>query len=199
MKKIAIIINGAGGVGKDTLCDIAAKYFKVTNVSSITPIKEIARNHGWNGEKDARSRKFLSDLKRVFIDYNNLPTNYLYEQYKSFMDSDSEVYFAHIREGEEIDKLHKHEYSDTWSADETHHWKECTAEGCPEDEKKTDYGEHVYQKGACRVCDALEPGYVEALPKTGDHSGLFGWMALCAMCLSAAAFMLGRMRRKGTN
>ena len=105
MKKIAIIINGAGGVGKDTLCDIAARYFKVTNVSSITPIKEIAANYGWNGEKDSRSRKFLSDLKRVFIDYNDLPTNYLYEQYKSFMDSDSEVYFAHIREGKEIDKL----------------------------------------------------------------------------------------------
>ena len=105
MKKIAIIINGAGGVGKDTLCAIAAKYFKVINVSSITPIKEIAANYGWNGEKDARSRKFLSDLKRVFIDYNDLPTNYLYEQYKVFADSDNEVYFAHIREGEEIDKL----------------------------------------------------------------------------------------------
>lgn len=105
MKKIAIIINGAGGVGKDTLCDIAARYFKVINVSSITPIKEIASNYGWNGEKDARSRKFLSDLKRVFIDYNDLPTKYLYEQYKAFMESDNEVYFAHIREGEEIEKL----------------------------------------------------------------------------------------------
>lgn len=107
MKKIAIIINGAGGVGKDTLCDIAARYFKVINVSSITPIKEIASNYGWNGEKDARSRKFLSDLKRVFIDYNDLPTTYLYEQYKAFLDSDNEVYFAHIREGVEIDKLKK--------------------------------------------------------------------------------------------
>ncbi|MBE6949510.1 MAG: hypothetical protein E7456_06655 [Ruminococcaceae bacterium] len=105
MKKIAIIINGAGGVGKDTLCDIAARHFKVVNVSSITPIKEIAANYGWNGEKNAKSRKFLSDLKRVFIDYNDLPTNYLYEQYKAFVDSDNEVYFAHIREGEEIDKL----------------------------------------------------------------------------------------------
>ena len=41
----------------------------------------------------------------MFIDYNDLPTNYLYEQYKAFVDSDNEVYFAHIREGEEIDKL----------------------------------------------------------------------------------------------
>ena len=25
MKKIVLVINGAGGVGKDTLCDMAAK------------------------------------------------------------------------------------------------------------------------------------------------------------------------------
>lgn len=105
MKKIAIIINGAGGVGKDTLCNFAAKSFKTVNVSAITPIKNIAREHGWNGEKDAKSRKFLSDLKCAFVEYNNLPTSYLYEQYKAFMTGDAEVFFAHIREGSEIDKL----------------------------------------------------------------------------------------------
>lgn len=36
MKKIVIIINGNGGVGKDTLCDFAAEKYKVTNVSAIT-------------------------------------------------------------------------------------------------------------------------------------------------------------------
>ena len=40
MKKTVIVINGAGGVGKDTLCEFAEKHFKVMNVSSITPIKE---------------------------------------------------------------------------------------------------------------------------------------------------------------
>ena len=47
MEKIVIIINGRGGVGKDTLCDLAAKYFKVEKISAITPIKEIAQNYGW--------------------------------------------------------------------------------------------------------------------------------------------------------
>ena len=28
MEKIVIIINGRGGVGKDTLCDLAAKYLQ---------------------------------------------------------------------------------------------------------------------------------------------------------------------------
>ena len=46
MKKLAIVINGAGGVGKDTLCDFAAKHYKTLNVSTITPIKEIAADYG---------------------------------------------------------------------------------------------------------------------------------------------------------
>ena len=32
MNKAVIIINGAGGVGKDTICDLAAKHFKVRNI-----------------------------------------------------------------------------------------------------------------------------------------------------------------------
>lgn len=105
MDKVVIIINGRGGVGKDTLCEIAAKYFRVKNISSITPIKEIAGNYGWNGEKDSRSRKFLSDLKRAFIEYNDLPTQYLYEQYQIFLKDENQILFVHIREKEEIEKL----------------------------------------------------------------------------------------------
>ena len=63
MNKVVIVINGAGGVGKDTLCELASLHFKVFNVSSITPIKEIASMCGWSGAKDDKSRKFLSDLK----------------------------------------------------------------------------------------------------------------------------------------
>lgn len=105
MKKVVIIINGNGGVGKDTLCDLAAEAFKVTNISSITPIKDIAAKYGWKGEKDARSRKFLADLKKVFTEYNDLPTRYLVEEYRKFLDSASQILFVHIREGEEIDKF----------------------------------------------------------------------------------------------
>lgn len=102
-KKLTVVINGRGGVGKDTLCDFAAEAYRVRNVSSITPIKEIARTHGWNGEKDLRSRKFLSDLKRVFTEYNDLPTTYLLDEQKAFLESaDEQILFVHIREGEQI-------------------------------------------------------------------------------------------------
>lgn len=103
MDKIVVIINGKGGAGKDTLCEAAAKHYRVKNVSSIDPIKAIAAQHGWNGEKDDKARKFLSDLKRAFTEYNDLPNHWLEEQASEFAAGDDEVLFVHIREGSQID------------------------------------------------------------------------------------------------
>jgi polyphosphate kinase 2 (PPK2 family) len=105
MVKVVIIINGAGGAGKDTLCEYVSAHLNSVNVSSITPIKDIAGSYGWNGEKDEASRKFLSDLKRTFIDFNNLPTEYLLTEYADFMNGPAVVFFAHVREPSEIDKF----------------------------------------------------------------------------------------------
>ena len=105
MKKTVLVINGAGGVGKDTLCAMAAEKFRVENISSITPIKEIAKLCGWNGAKDDKSRKFLADLKKISVEYNDFPTAWAAEQYRNFMLSDKEIMFVHIREPEEIKKF----------------------------------------------------------------------------------------------
>ena len=105
MKKVAIVINGAGGVGKDTLCELAAKHFKVKNISSITPIKEVAALCGWDGTKDNKARKFLSDLKNLCVEYNNYPTLWAKGRYDEFLVSDDEIMFVHIREAEEIKKF----------------------------------------------------------------------------------------------
>lgn len=104
-KKLVIVINGAGGVGKDTLCNALTADFSVTNISAITPIKDIATQYGWRGEKDDRSRRFLAELKRVFADYNDLPTRYLVEQYQRFAESDAEILCVHIRESDQIAKF----------------------------------------------------------------------------------------------
>ncbi len=105
MSKIALVINGRGGVGKDTLCDLAAKYFKVYNISSVDPIKEIARMCGWDGRKDDKSRRFLSDLKALTVAYNNYPTVWAKERYLGFLESEYDIMFLHIREPEEIAKF----------------------------------------------------------------------------------------------
>lgn len=104
-KKIIIIINGKGASGKDTICKIVGKYYYVKVISEISPIKEIAKLAGWNGEKDDKSRKMLADLKAVFVSYNNLPYNYAMQEIQKFSDSQSEILFIHVREKEEILKI----------------------------------------------------------------------------------------------
>lgn len=105
MEKLVIVINGMGGVGKDTLCDFAAERFSVKNISSITPIKNIATECGWDGRKDDKSRKFLSDLKRLCVEYNDYPTRWAYAEYEKFLATDEQIMFVHIREPEEIEKF----------------------------------------------------------------------------------------------
>ena len=107
MKKLVMVINGAGGVGKDTLCDFASAHFSVMNISSITPIKEIAAMCGWNGEKSDKARKFLSDLKALSIEFNDYPTVWATAKYEEFLASENEIMFVHIREPEEIAKFVK--------------------------------------------------------------------------------------------
>ena len=105
MKKVVIVINGSGGVGKDTLCHMAEKEYRVKNISSITPIKELAATCGWKGEKTDRARRFLSDLKLLTVRYNDFPTNWVIGEYEKFLRSDEEIMFVHIREGAEIRKF----------------------------------------------------------------------------------------------
>lgn len=103
--KLVVVINGAGGVGKDTLCEFAQVKYKVMNISSVDLIKKAAKILGWDGKKENIDRKFLSDLKKLSKEYNDNPTEYLVQQYKVFLESNNEILFFHIREAEEIDHL----------------------------------------------------------------------------------------------
>lgn len=106
MKEI-IIINGSGGVGKDTFVEFCQKYCKVKNISSVDKVKEAARVlTGWDGTKDEKSRKLLVDLKQLGIEYNDAPFKYIVESAKEFRESeDEELMFVHIREISEIEKV----------------------------------------------------------------------------------------------
>lgn len=103
MNKIVVVINGKAEVGKDTLCDVIIKHYKAKKISAITPILKIAYENGWDGRKDNKSRKFLSDLKRTFIDFNDLPNTYLVKEQKEFLCSNDDILFVHIRESDQID------------------------------------------------------------------------------------------------
>jgi len=94
LTKQVFIINGSGGVGKDTVCSAAAQSWKVQNISSITPILQVAKAAGWDGTKTPAARRFLSQLKADCTEFNDLPFRYCTEQL-----------FVHIREPEEIERF----------------------------------------------------------------------------------------------
>ena len=104
MNKIVIIINGTGGSGKDTIVNILKDYYIIKNVSSIDPIREMASMVGYDiADKSPKSRKFLSDLKRIVTEYNNYPNRYMVNHYLDFYDDDMlQILFFHIREPENI-------------------------------------------------------------------------------------------------
>lgn len=106
-RKAIIIINGKGGVGKDTLINFTWKELgHVSTLSAIDPIKEIAKQYGYKeSEKTDKARKFLSDLKKVFIEWNELPMQYILSGIESFLDGPDNILFIHIREISEIEKL----------------------------------------------------------------------------------------------
>ena len=106
MNKQVIIINGQGGVGKDTICDIVKKHYGTKIVSSIDAIKAIAIYGGWDGKKDLKGRKLLSDIKLAFSEYNNLPFKRMMHEINIFLTfRDEQILFIHVREPEEIKKL----------------------------------------------------------------------------------------------
>ena len=102
MYKHVVIINGSAGVGKDTFVDICNSFCKVMNYSSIDEIKRLAKLIGWDGNKDEKGRKLLSDLKVAMSEYCDLPFQSMKNKYEEFIKSDADILFLHIREPEEI-------------------------------------------------------------------------------------------------
>ena len=105
--KTVIVINGTGGAGKDTVVRVVGNHYSVMNVSSIQPVKDAAIKLGVDPDdfhKD-RTRRLLSDIKKLAIEYNNLPTQYLLGKFSQFMQSDKSIMFVHIREPKEIRKF----------------------------------------------------------------------------------------------
>ena len=109
MNKKVIIINGSGGVGKDTFVEFCSEFANVKNISSVDKVKEAARVLvGWDGTKDDKSRKLLVDLKQLSIDFNDYPVTYIKEETEKFLENEEQdIMFVHIREISEIEKVKK--------------------------------------------------------------------------------------------
>ena len=70
-------------------------------MSSVDEVKKYGTALGWDGKKDAKGRKFLSDLKELSSRYNG-PVKYMSYHVEH---SGADVAFTFIREPEEIKKF----------------------------------------------------------------------------------------------
>ncbi len=106
-----VVLNGSGRSGKDTVAIYANRMFEVYsdlivhNISTVDLIKDVARIMGWGGQKDDKSRTFLSDLKDLWSDYCNGPFWYIVNYINKLDQKKKHLVFVHIREPKEIQKI----------------------------------------------------------------------------------------------
>jgi hypothetical protein len=104
--------------GKDTFCskviDITTPNYGII-LSTVDLVKEIAKDLGWNGEKTPKDRKFLSDLKDILTEWDDIPikdterriNDFLYHIRYHGLDEKEAAIFIMCREPKEIDKMCK--------------------------------------------------------------------------------------------
>lgn len=99
MSKI-IVINGMAMVGKDTFVNLCHEINQnIIQISTIDFVKSVAKFAGWNGVKDEKSRKFLSDLKDILEEYNDIPNKKIDEFISA---RPNNIIFIHAREPHNI-------------------------------------------------------------------------------------------------
>lgn len=109
------IVNGKAGAGKTTFEDFVIEMMGVyaMRISTVSLVKEVATFCGWNGKKEPKDRKFLSDLKDALTEWNDLPFkdvqnrihSYLYSFEQFEIPTDKVAIFIDCREPQEIDRL----------------------------------------------------------------------------------------------
>lgn len=109
MEQKIYIVNGMAGAGKDTFYEYLykLKLTRVTKTSSIEPFKRVALMLGWDGYKDEKSRKFLSDLKMLSSEFNDASMKWIEKKIEEFRKSELlfDVLLIDIREPKEIKRV----------------------------------------------------------------------------------------------
>lgn len=115
-----VVCNGKPGVGKSEfqqacyrLCELNGKkngftqdkYLLVDIASTVDFVKGIAYECGWDGTKTLENRKFLSDLKALLTEWNDVPNTIIEDRVKSLSSTYDWIVFVDCREPVEIQKL----------------------------------------------------------------------------------------------
>ena len=109
------ILNGKAGSGKTTFFKLIEEKCRnyVYNYSTVDLVKKVAYGCGWNGSKTPENRKFLSDLKDLLIEWDDVPYKDCLKEIKRItsladiydMEHDDWAIFIDCREPKEIQKF----------------------------------------------------------------------------------------------
>ena len=116
-----VICNGKPGCGKTLFQNICKEKcncwtyvegfeknhtLQIQSYSSISFVKEIAYECGWDGKKTLENRKFLSDLKDLLTNWNDVPLKKIIEKTDNLVRNGGDwILFVDCREPKEIEKL----------------------------------------------------------------------------------------------
>lgn len=101
------VINGYGGSGKSTFENMVLNMSKTNGhiTSMVEIVKHYAEIIGWNGGKEDKDRKFLSDLKDCLAAWADIPMLYVYNKIKEFEKLNDGYCFVDAREKMDIARL----------------------------------------------------------------------------------------------
>lgn len=115
-----VVINGMPGCGKTTFEEMCGEYVNnqppgffeygkftfVRILSTVDFVKSIAKECGWDGSKTLRNRKFLSDLKDLLTEWDDVPFKVIKEHIdREYRLGFNSIIFVDCREPKEIQKL----------------------------------------------------------------------------------------------
>lgn len=84
------VVNGLPQAGKTTFERACAKHYsgEVKIVSTVDFVKYVAAICGWDGTKTPQNRKFLSDLKALLLEWNDVPWKKVVSELKIFAEEE---------------------------------------------------------------------------------------------------------------
>lgn len=115
-----VVVNGRPGVGKsefERLCKEQCNLFNrvvgfsngrrlwIDITSTVDFVKEVATMCGWDGTKTLENRKFLSDLKDLLTNWDDVPYKMIEHRVKTLPGDSDWIMFVDCREPAEIQKM----------------------------------------------------------------------------------------------
>ena len=109
------MLNGKAGSGKTTFFKLIEEKCRnyVYNYSTVDLVKKVAYGCGWDGSKTPENRKFLSDLKDLLTEWDDVPYKDCLKEIKRItsladiydVEHDDWAIFIDCREPKEIQKF----------------------------------------------------------------------------------------------